>query len=149
MSNLINKETGELLDILNSVEDKENLQDYINDTLENSNINLKIFFNEILFENNIESIPELMEKAQIEVHYGYQILSGTRKPSRDKVIQICIAAKLNLSKTQRALNMAKLGQLYPKDSRDAIIIFGINKGFNLIQINNILHDTDNRILGSV
>ena len=57
----------------------------------------------------------------IEVHYGYQILNGSKKPSRDKIICLCIGAGFSLKETQRALNFAELGQLYPKRMRDAAL----------------------------
>lgn len=72
----------------------------------------------------------------IEVHYGYQILNGSKKPSRDKIICLCIGAGFSLKETQRALNFAELGQLYPKRMRDAAIILAINN--NIWKVNDIL-----------
>ena len=75
----------------------------------------------------------------IEVHYGYQILNGSKKPSRDKIICLCIGAGFSLKETQRALNFAEQGQLYPKRMRDAAIMLAINNGINNIwKVNDIL-----------
>ena len=48
---------------------------------------------------------------------------GRRSPSRDKVISLCLALKLELPETQRALTLTKNGQLYSKNKRDSILIF--------------------------
>ncbi len=77
----------------------------------------------------------------IEVHYGYQILSGSKKPSRDKVICLCIGGGLSLGETQRALAVAGLGELYPKRMRDAAIMLAINHGVsNIWMVNDILSE---------
>lgn len=50
---------------------------------------------------------KLISAAQIQRNYGYQILDGRRSPSRDKVISLCLALKLELPETQRALTLTK------------------------------------------
>lgn len=77
----------------------------------------------------------------IEVHYGYQILSGLKKPGRDKIICLCIGAGFSLNETQQALAIAELGKLYPKRMRDAVIVLAINNGINHAwKVNDILSE---------
>ena len=68
-------------------------------------------------------IPEhIITRSAIDRTYGHQLFNGTRKPSRDKVIQLAIGLRLDLSETQKLLRVAQKSTLYPKIKRDAAII---------------------------
>ena len=96
------------------------------------------YFRKILSEKGV-SRSEAVSNSGIEVHYGYQILNGSKKPSRDKIICLCIRAGFSLEETQKALNFAEMGLLYPKRMRDAAIILAINNGINNVwKVNDIL-----------
>ncbi|WP_416906597.1 helix-turn-helix domain-containing protein [Paraclostridium sordellii] len=84
------------------------------------------------------SKSDLIKNAEIDRTYGYQILNGTKKPSRDKLLKLCISASLDIQESNKALKLGNVGQLYPKNPRDSIIIFGINKKLNLFQIDELL-----------
>ncbi|MFR6495062.1 MAG: hypothetical protein ACLUOF_00475 [Ruminococcus sp.] len=47
--------------------------------------------------------------------------------------------QLNLDETQTALRIAKLALLYPKDKRDSILIYGIEHGKSVMDINELLY----------
>jgi hypothetical protein len=103
-----------------------------------TNFSFSNYFQKILSGKGV-SRSTAVSSSGIEIHYGYQILNGSKKPSRDKIICLCIAAGFNLKETQRALNFAELGPLYPKRMRDAAIILAINNGINNIwKVNDIL-----------
>lgn len=70
--------------------------------------------------------------------YGYQVLNGTKKPSRDKILQLCIGGSFSLKETNKVLKLGNCGELYSKNTRDAVIILGINKKLNVLQINELL-----------
>jgi hypothetical protein len=68
-------------------------------------------------------IPEhVIKRSSIDRTYGHQLFNGTRKPSRDKVIQLAIGLALDFDETQKLLQVAQKSILYPKIERDAIII---------------------------
>ena len=70
--------------------------------------------------------------------YLYQIFSGGRMPSRDRVICLCFGLSATLEETQNLLKHSGLAQLYAKDRRDAIIIYGLSHGMELVDINDKL-----------
>lgn len=134
------KKTCDLLNILNSIDNTSTLNNYIKKTeADFKNLDLPSYFKNILKEKNIKK-SKLIENSNLDRTYGYQILNGSKNPSRDKILQLCIGAKLNIQEIQRALTLGNVGQLYPKDSRDASIIFAINKGLNIIAINQLLSE---------
>ena len=67
---------------------------------------------------SIGQVPEqVIKQAGIERTYGHQLFNGTRKPSRDKVIQLAFGFKLDLDDTQKLLQIAQKSPLYPKIKR--------------------------------
>ena len=77
--------------------------------------------------------------ADLNETFGYQIFTGARNPSRDKVLQIAFAMALTLRETNRALRAAGTSSLNPKFRRDAIIIFCIGQGCSLQKVNEELY----------
>jgi len=77
----------------------------------------------------------VVRMADLNETFGYQIFTGARNPSRDKVLQIA----LTLRETNRALRAAGVSSLNPKCRRDAIIIFCIDQGCSLQKVNEELY----------
>ncbi|CEQ09848.1 Uncharacterised protein [[Clostridium] sordellii] len=131
-------ETVELMSILKNIDDESYLDEFVKITSTNfSDLSLPNFFQNICKEKGI-SKSNLIKNAEIDRTYGYQILNGTKKPSRDKLLKLCISASLDIEESNKALKLGNVGQLYPKNPRDSIIIFGINKKLNLFQIDELL-----------
>lgn len=131
-------ETVELMSILKNIDDESYLDEFVKITSTNfSDLSLPNFFQNICKEKGI-SKSDLIKNAEINRTYGYQILNGTKKPSRDKLLKLCISASLDIEESNKALKLGNVGQLYPKNPRDSIIIFGINKKLNLFQIDELL-----------
>lgn len=131
-------ETVELMSILKNIDNESYLDEFVKITSTNfSDLSLPNFFQNICKEKGI-SKSDLIKNAEIDRTYGYQILNGTKKPSRDKLLKLCISASLDIEESNKALKLGNVGQLYPKNPRDSIIIFGINKKLNLFQIDELL-----------
>lgn len=81
----------------------------------------------------------VVRMADLNETFGYQIFTGARNPSRDKVLQIAFAMALTLRETNRALTAAGVSNLNCKSRRDAIIIFCIDRGCSLQKVNEELY----------
>lgn len=133
------KDTEKLLELLKQ---SGSIDSYLN---ENSDFlidcNIKEFLNTLIKEKRL-TIAQLAKDSDISERYCYQFLSvnNPRKPSREILLCICIGIKMNLDETQTALKIAKFAPLYPKDERDSIIIFGIEKSQSLMKINESLYN---------
>ncbi len=82
---------------------------------------------------------QVVHRADLNQTFGYQIFTGKRNPSRNKVLQIAFAMALTLRETNRALEAAGVSSLYSKNRRDAIIIFCIERGCSLQKVNEELY----------
>ena len=81
---------------------------------------------------------QVIEHSQIERTYGHQLFNGTRRPSRDKVIQLALGLGLSVDETQRLLRAAGKSQLYPRLKRDAVILYGIQKKLPILTVQESL-----------
>ena len=81
----------------------------------------------------------VVRMADLNETFGYQIFTGTRHPSRNKVLQIAFAMALSMKETNRALAAAGANVLNCEDRRDAIIIFCIDRGCSLQKVNEELY----------
>lgn len=89
---------------------------------------------------------EVVKKSALNDVYAYQIISGTRRPSRDKLICLCIAIEATLDETQSLLTNGGFAPLYVRNRRDSIIIFSLSHRENMTQLNNKLYEHGERIL---
>ena len=138
------KNTNELMKLLSSTKNVTELKQYT-DFLSGSE--LPITFPEYLntqMASHHLTASELIREAHLQRNYGYQILDGKRNPSRDKAL--CLALHLNITDTQRALNISQNGQLYSKSRRDSILIFAIEKKLSVMDTNELLFEMNEPIL---
>ena len=99
------KNTNELMQILSSAKTPEELQAYT-ETLKQEHISCSFvdFISEKLREREL-SAADLIRNSMIQRNYGYQLLNGTRTPSRDKVLAFCLApACIKLCRNRSALS---------------------------------------------
>ncbi len=135
----MDKKTDDLLKILNRAETDEALASYMTETSDYKGVSFVDYFNALLEKEGI-SKAALVTRTGIERTYLYQLLNGTRQPSRDYAIAMCIAAGLNLEQTTRCLELLSEGILYAKNARDAIIIYAINREHSVDKTNELLFD---------
>lgn len=72
-------------------------------------------------------------------NYGYEIFSGSKKNiSRDKLIQLCFGFPLTIKEAEMVLRLGGVRPLYPRDERDAYIMFALNNKYSLEATNELL-----------
>lgn len=91
---------------------------------------IQYYLADLLNEHQVSS-AEFIRQMNMERSYGYQILNGNRKPSREILIKTAILLGLTLDETQRLLKIGNRNILYPRIPRDAIAIFSIEKSLSL------------------
>ncbi len=90
---------------------------------------------------------ELIKRSGIEKSYYYQIVKGTKRPGRDKVLRLCLAAELSLRETTRALELSENAVLYPKKRRDIILSVAVNQHATVDDANMLLNKYGEEELG--
>lgn len=143
VKDMIKMPTDEMMEKLlkaNNIEDyiKENREAFIDLTISQ-------FLSEYIKAKNLTK-SHIIKSAEISEIFGFQVLSGTRNPSRNTLLSLCIAMKMTVEEVQTALKIAKFAPLYPKHKRDSIIILGIAKHKGVCEINNDLYDNNEETL---
>ncbi len=132
--------TDELLKILRSTRSVSELNKYTDALSEQKGfLSFSEYFSAYLRTHNLLE-SEVIHNSQIQRNYAYQILNGTKNPGRDKVLALCLAANMTYEDTQRALGLADVGKLYPRRTRDSIIIFALERQLNIQQTNELLFE---------
>lgn len=89
---------------------------------------------------------EVIRSINLSRSYAYDVFSGKKKPSRDKVIMLSFGLHLDYDATQKLLIVATHNPLHPKNKRDAILIFCKYNNYSFIDVNMLLFDYAELIL---
>lgn len=123
--------------------------------------NILDYFAENRGEMQIDSLPEYFERwlkrkdctkadvvrrSNLNKAYVYQIFFGKKYPSRDKVIALAFGLKLDEKEVQVLLKQAGYRELYPRDPRDALLLYAIGHHKGIIDANEILYDHNIEVL---
>lgn len=140
------KTTDELLHLLSTIHTEDALKEY---TGHLDHLSSYQSFSEYINDKILTSgkmISAVIQDAQIQRTYGYQILNGTKNPGRNKVIALSLALQLSLDDTQRALTLSGESILYSKNKRDSALIFALQKNLSVQQTNELLFDMKEELL---
>ena len=79
--------------------------------------------------------------------YVYQIFSGAKIPSRDKLIALSFGLGLSGEEAQALLKLSGNRELYARDQRDAVILFALQRNQSIFEANNLLFEHGFSVLG--
>lgn len=99
-----------------------------------------------LFQKKDISKAALAKSAGMSEVYLYQLFSGGRNPSRDRILCLCFGMGATLEEAQELLKESGNAQLYVKDRRDAIVIYGLLHHQGLDEVNDSLFSEQERTL---
>ena len=99
-----------------------------------------------LYEKKSLSKAALAREAGMSEVYLHQVFSGRRRPSRDRLLCLCVGLGATLEECQQLLKQAGYAPLYPKNRRDVIISFCLLHDYSLHQINDKLFDENEQSL---
>ena len=91
-----------------------------------------------LFRKRKISKATLAKQSGMSEVYLHQVFAGRRNPSRNRLLCLCFGLTATLEETQELLKQCGLAQLYPKNKRDAILLYGIINGMDLFAVNDKL-----------
>ena len=93
------------------------------------------------------SCAQVIHSCGIDRTYGYQLFSGVRQPSRDKVIQLAFGFPLSIEETQELLRIAGKSPLYPKIKRDAAILYCLRHRVGFCDVQATLQELNLPLIG--
>jgi len=137
------KSTTELLELLSKSADFDiYMQQNQSEIVSNS---LPHLLENLLTKKNINK-SDCIEQSGLDRTYAYQILSGLKSPSRDKLVALCLGAKCNLEEVQTLLKHSAYPPLYPRTQRDCALIYSFTHSLSVLELNEILYELDEPII---
>lgn len=139
---MVEKKTDDLMNQLK----KENIK-YNEYLSENEDVfinnDLSQFWKKVI-ELSETKKTDIVNKADIGYTFFYDIIKGKKHPSRDVIIKIFIALKIDVEYCQEALRIYEWAALYPKIKRDSILLYAIMHKYSLQQTEELLDDNNEK-----
>lgn len=134
-------------DLFNIIRKKDDISDFFHDAEKQLlDSDLCEYLNKIIDKKQLKR-SFVFEKTCMTKSYFYKLFNGEKQnPSRDILIQLCFAFSFDLDETQEFLKHTGAGVLYPRNQRDSIIIFCIQRQLPIIDCNQLLYENDMNIL---
>ena len=85
---------------------------------------------------------QAIKNSMLNTIYGQQIFAGRKTPSRDKLITIIFGLGLTFDEAETLLKEQGYPRLYPRNQRDAIIIYSLVHGCSLLDTNTKLYENE-------
>lgn len=97
------------------------------------------YLEELLAEKSL-SKAEVIRASMLNSTFAYQIMSGDRHASRDKILQLIFALSCTVDEANKVLYAGGASTLYCRNKRDAIIVFALEHGLTLTQVDTLLYE---------
>jgi transcriptional regulator with XRE-family HTH domain len=102
-----------------------------------------------LLEQKGLSRAEVVRGSLLDKAYVYQIFSGDKVPSRDKLIALAFGLRLTGDEAQKMLKVSGNRELYSRDERDALILFALHRNQSIFDVNELLTVHGHKTLGTI
>lgn len=89
---------------------------------------------------------DVVRRSNLNRAYVYQIFLGRKYPSRDKAIALAFGLGLDAEEAQALLKQAGYRELYPRDPRDALLLYAFSQGQGILEANELLYDHNIEVL---
>jgi len=135
-------------ELMNELKNSESIEAYLaTNSDEMLEISLSDYLRELMNMYELDKSSIFKKANMSDTNYGYEIFRGeNKKASRDKLIQICFGYPLTCEEAQKVLRLGKTRPLYPRDKRDAIILFALKNKLTIAELNNKLFDAKEKLL---
>ena len=129
-------------ELVNEITRSDNILDYLEENRGEMNLNSLPEYLHGWLKKKSASKTDVIRRSNLNRAYVYQIFLGKKYPSRDKVIALAFGFGLDAAETQTLLKQAGYRELYPRDPRDALLLYAISRGMGIIDANELLFDHD-------
>ena len=136
------KKTTEVL--MNELKNADKIESFVTENIDEIHeLSLSAFLRELLDKYKVDKSDVFRRGGMTGSNYGYEIFrTDEKKASRDKLLRLCIGFPLTVDEAQKVLRYGQVRPLYPRDERDAYILFALNKKYTMDELNNLLYDNN-------
>lgn len=125
-------------ELKNELKTASNIRDYLSKNKENLLAEgLPEHLEKLLSQKGLRK-SDVIRGSLLGKAYVYKIFCGEKKPSRDKLLAIAFGLGLTDQETQAMLRLSGNRELYPRDERDAVILFALQRSQSILEANELL-----------
>ena len=138
------KTTEELVNELVSAPD---IREFLAENEDNiETMSLSEYLKQLLEQYKLDK-SQIFHRAKMnENNYGYELFrDDSKKPSRDKLIRLCFGFPLTIEEATRVLRCGKVRPLYPRDRRDAYVMYALKNRYTIDKLNDLLFESGEKI----
>ena len=126
-------------DLANEIKESSNILDFLAENHAEMQLGgLPQYLEEWLREKNL-SKADVVRQSNLNRAYVYQIFLGRKYPSRDKIIALAFGMGQTAAETLTLLKQAGYRELYPRDPRDALLLYAVGHGKTILEANQLLY----------
>lgn len=104
---------------------------------------LSDYWQEIIQKSNMTKV-DIINKADIGYTYFYNVIGGKSIPSRDTIVKLFLSMRAGLEDCQQTLKLYNWSDLYPKNKRDSILIYGLAHSLSLYDTEDLLEENNEK-----
>lgn len=108
-------------------------------------VEVGLYLEHIVEERGMKK-KDIVRKLNLEESYARKLFGGRRIPTRKILLQCAFLLSLDLSDTQRLLDIGQKPRLYPRVRYDAAIIYGLEEKMTLEEMNSFLDEIGEEVL---
>ena len=131
-------------EILNALKD-ENKKEFPKEYFKEEKVDVVKYMESLLRDHDM-TIRDLIPKIGYERSYIYQMFNGTRVPTRVFLLRLAILLQLDYEETQRTLFVTGNTLLYAKIQFDAVMIYALERHFDVAQLEDLLQEVGEKSL---
>jgi len=138
------KTTEELVNELVSAPD---IREFLAENEDNiETMSLSEYLKQLLEQYKLDK-SQIFHRAKMnENNYGYELFrDDNKKPSRDKLIRLCFGFPLTIEEATRVLRCGRVRPLYPRDRRDAYVMYALKNRYTIDKLNDLLFESGEKI----
>lgn len=138
------KTTEELVNELVSAPD---IREFLAENEDNiETMSLSEYLKQLLEQYKLDK-SQIFHRAKMnENNYGYELFrDDNKKPSRDKLIRLCFGFPLTIEEATRVLRCGKVRPLYPRDRRDAYVMYALKNRYTIDKLNDLLFESGEKV----
>ena len=133
-------------ELTHEIMESDNILDYFEKNSGEMQVSTLPEYLESWLQKKGRSRADVVRASNLNRAYVYQIFSGRKYPSRDKVIALAFGLGLTPEETQALLKQAGYRELYPRDPRDALLLHSLSRSQTIIETNEVLYDHNIEVL---
>ena len=80
----------------------------------------------------------VVRRSRLNQTFAYQIIAGTRKATRDKLIQLAFGMQLSIDDASELLERGGTNALSPRCRRDVLIAYALDRSLSVLECDDLL-----------